>query len=66
MEQSKDGWNWSITRRDRSIYELGVCVGTVVEGVMLRELAVSFEAQDVSNCGADACTDVADDLKKRM
>ena len=31
------------------IHVLGVDVGTVVEGVVRRELTVSFEAQDVSN-----------------
>ena len=45
---------------------LGVYIGTVMEGVVRRELAVSFEAQDVSNQRADGYIDVADSDEKRM
>ena len=45
---------------------LGVDVSTVMEGVVRRELTVSFEAQDVSKQRADGCVDVADSDEKRM
>ena len=41
-------------------------VGTVMEGVVRRDLSVSFRAQDVSFRRADVASDVTDGMGERM